>query len=278
MKTYNCEPTLTDSQVLAFCKEGFLLLEGVVAEEINKRTAEFIEGNKDPGPFMQPLLEEDWFVENVLQNRQAAGAVRSLLGANFALPTGMASHRTECPAPAQGWHTDGGSRMGAELNHLQVFYYPQETPVEFGPTEVLPGSHFLYFMRDLMGHYGSIRATVHTTAPAGSIFITVYSIWHRRSKSTATGVRNMLKYCYWRTLPPKRDWIIEPDFEFGHDHSPQYRRDVPSFRKQFRDWYDAAEMFYWLCGMSDEFKKVLGGEGWPPGYPIVWKPEGFRRF
>ena len=30
-QTYNCEPTLTDSQVLEFCKTGYAMFEGVGA-------------------------------------------------------------------------------------------------------------------------------------------------------------------------------------------------------------------------------------------------------
>ena len=29
MKTYDCEPTLTDSQVVEFCTNGYLMLEGL---------------------------------------------------------------------------------------------------------------------------------------------------------------------------------------------------------------------------------------------------------
>ena len=92
----------------------------------------------------------------------------------------------------QAWHRDAGSKWGPELNYLQVFYYPQDTPEAFGPTEVLPGSHLFSASARYMGHYSNIRGAVKTTAPAGSIFITVYSIWHRRSASTASGMRHML--------------------------------------------------------------------------------------
>ena len=247
------------------------MLEGVVPDEINKRVVECIEayeGNYDP------FLKEDWFVENVLLNPQAAGAVRSLLGENFALPIGIANHRVVCPSLAQNWHHDGASRYGPELNHLQVFYYPQDCPKEMGPTEVVPGSHFVHSLQSWMAHYGSIGSAVKMVAPAGSIFITVYPIWHRRSKSTAKGVRNMLKSCYWRTVPPQQDWIIEPDF-----HPIKDNPDVTTPpRQQCQSWYEAAEMFYWLCGKLDQFHELMGGEGWPHGYPVRWKPEGFRRF
>ena len=33
------------------------------------------------------------------------------------------------------------------------------------------------------------------------------------------GVRNLLKYQYWRTVEPERDWVIEPDFDF-HTSEP----------------------------------------------------------
>lgn len=276
MRTADCEPTLNDNQVLDFCRKGFLMLEAVVPKEINRRSVEFIEAH---GGQHGALLKEDWFVEGVFLDPQAAGAVRSVLGKNFALPVGMANHRTTCPAPAQNWHRDGGSRHSPELNHLQVFYYPEDCPVEMGPTEVMPGSHFLFNLASWMGHYGSLRAAVKTTAPAGSIFITVYSIWHRRSASTGKGIRNLLKYCYWRTVPPQRDWVIEPNFEFGHDHDARYYVGTPNGRQQFREWYDVAEMFYWLCGMTQTFYEQLGtSQAWPPGYPILWKPDGFHRF
>lgn len=279
MDTSQVQPTLTDSQVLQFCRDGYLLFEGVVPDAINRRATAFI---AEHGHL--PLLKTDWFIENVLLNTQAGGAVRSLLGKNFALPVGMANHRIESPMGSQNWHRDGGSRMGSEVNLLQVFYYPQDTPVEMGPTEVLPGSHFLMALQSWMGHYGRIKGAVATTAPAGSIFLTAYNIWHRRSLSSAHGLRDMLKYCYWRMVPPERDWIVDPDFDFGHDHSPQFRPSGPTFRQQFREWYDAAGMFYWLCGMTRTFTEQLGGQtvpdgqDWPPGYPILWKPPGFHRF
>ena len=278
METFDCEPTLNDTQVLQFCKQGFLILEGVVPDEINRRMCDYIEEHKFR-TFDQtvgnPLGQEDWFVENVIKNPQAAGAVRSLLGANFGLPIRPNNHWAKCPLPAQNWHRDSGSGFGPELNHLQVFYYPQDTPLELGPTELLPGSHFLFSLSTYMGHYGSVRGAVNTPAPAGSIFLTVYSIWHRRSASAAHGIRNLLKYCYWRKEPPRRDWIIDPDFDM---RGVEYSLEQPTFRQQHREWYDAAEMFFWVCGKKDEFPDFLGGEGWPMSYAPSRKPEDFHRF
>lgn len=266
VRTHNCKPTLTDEQVIDFCAKGFLMLEGIVSNDINNKTVEFL----DAHPYEQPveLLEkEDWFIDNVILHREAAGAVRSLLGKDFKLPNLMANHRVECPQPAQEWHIDGGSKYPHELQYLQVFYYPQDCPRDMGPTELLPGSHFLTSRQLSMGHYGRIRGSYNAVAPAGSIFITTYSIWHRRSESTVTGVRNNMKYNYWRTVPPQRDWVIEEDFDITKAdfsigrHWPQ-KGEHPTYRDQFQDCYDAAELYAWLCGKSDRFR-LMGGQGWP---------------
>jgi hypothetical protein len=95
--------------VLEFCKKGFLMLEGVVSDDINRRALAYLKDNPQGEP--TEILQEDWFVDEVLLNPQAAGAVRSLLGQNFALPNLMSNHLIKTPSPAQGWHRDGGPSL-----------------------------------------------------------------------------------------------------------------------------------------------------------------------
>ena len=49
------------------------------------------------------------------------------------------------------------------------------------------------------------------------ISVTIYSIWHRKGRSTASGFRNLIKYNYWRTASPCRDWIVDPDVDVLFD-------------------------------------------------------------
>ena len=269
MLTRDCPATLTDTEVLEFCKQGYMMFPGVISEEINQRTLEYLQGNSSHEP--TALIELDWFQRQVLMHPTVAGAVRSLLGAHFALPNLMSSHRMETPAPAQGWHRDGGSCYTPALHYLQVFYLPQACTDAMGPTEVLPGSHFLFSTSPSMGHYGAIQGTVKTSAPAGSVFLTVYSIWHRRGKSSVKSVRHLLKYNYWRTVPPVRDWNIEPDFDLAN---APYHLGTPTFRPQFRDSRDAAQMFFWLSGLEDSFQ-TMGGQGWPMPANFRERPYGY---
>jgi hypothetical protein len=268
-RTYDCPATLTDLQVLEFCKNGFLMFAGVVTDEINRRTIDYLDDHPSGEP--SEILLEDWFMDNVICHPQAAGAVRSLLGHNFGLPILMSNHRVKTPLPAQNWHRDGGSQHSHEVHYLQVFYYPQECTLEMGPTALLPGSHFLFSLSTYMGHYGGIKGTYYAAAPAGSIFITMYSIWHRRSASTVPSLRNLLKYNYFRITPPQRDWIIDPDFDFA---TADYElHNAPTFRQQFQDCNDSARMFLWLCGKAHLYN-ILGGQSWPIPAHRLDKPFG----
>ena len=258
MKTHDCEPTLTDTQVLDFCRNGYFILKDVVEEDVNRRATEFCDGDDHYEP--TGILDEDWFVEGVILNKEAAGAVRCLLGANFHVPVLMSNHRTHGILDGLGgWHVDGNSRFSPVVNYLQVFYYPQDTPLELGPTAVVPGSHLVHNRARFMSHLSAVRGAQPLVSPAGTIFITDYSIWHRRTAKTQEGVRNMLKYCYWRTQPPARDWIVEPDFDFS---SVDYGSPMSRFTEQFRDHGKVAEKFLWLCGKHDTFQN-LGGQSWP---------------
>ena len=248
--TYDCPPTLTDSQVLEFCKTGLLRLDTIVPDEINKRVFQYCNQHDGAIP-----ATEDWYIENVTLNPQVFGPIRSLLGRDFTYPTAGGNHRVQGPIRiTNGWHNDGGSTHKPNLDCLQVFYSPQDTPKELGPTEFLPGSHLLFSLQPWMRHYGNIRGSVSTAAPAGSIFLTAYSIWHRRTSSTADEIRNLIKYWYKRTVPPERDWIQERGFQ-----PKDAKQSQPGFyfhHEHHRTINDVAEMFYWLCGMEDEYSSV----------------------
>ena len=241
---YDCAPTLDDSQILQLCRQGYLMFKGVVPQEINERTCAFLDEHPQGEP--TAIFQRDWFVDGVILQPDAAGAVRSVLGAPFGLPILISNHRMTAPFEAQDWHHDADAQFGPAVDYLQVFYYPQDTPPEWGPTEILPGSHVAPSPRQRDWQGGLL-----TSAPAGSIFVTIYPILHRRSRATAQGRRNLLKYNYWRLAPPRRDWLAESDFDFhGADYGGHFL--APK----------VAHMFFWLCGMGDQFR-TIGGQGWP---------------
>ena len=248
-RVYDCEPTLNDRQVLDFCRNGYLVLPAVVPDDVNRRTVEFMAEHADS---LEPVevLGEEWFDEGVIKNPEAAGAVRSLLGRDFLTPNMISSHRTVGPTPAQNWHPDAGSIITHRLDYLQVFYYPSGATKEMGPTEIVPGSHMSPARAAMLGRLRSLKTSRLTISPPGSIVITVYAVLHRRSVSTYAGIRDNLKYNYWRTAGPCRDWVADPDFNF----SWMSLTDLPMLGT------DQARMFAWLCGEDWEH---MGGQAWP---------------
>lgn len=283
MKTYDCVPTMTDTEVMEFCRRGFTVLEAVVPPEIDRRTLEFLDAFYANQPSDLPertatiptdLFSEDWFWDNVILNSHVIGVVRSLLGKDFSLPEFLSNHRIKCPVPVGPpgetghlWHRDGVGGMGVPdlervdfsesyavngaQNCLQVFYYPQDVPLQLGPTELVPGSHLIqsngqyevpYFL-NLVDCQGDVAGSYHRGAPAGSITITAYSIWHRRTASTGQGIRNNLKYRYLRNTKPHRDWIVEQGFDI-----PGRNRVNASQIEGAPE--DATNMFRWLSGMK----------------------------
>ena len=42
-ETYDCKPTLKDQQVVDLCRNGYLMLDGVVPGEVNRRVVEFLD-------------------------------------------------------------------------------------------------------------------------------------------------------------------------------------------------------------------------------------------
>ena len=146
----------------------------------------------------------------------------------------MSNHRVRgpyCFEPGD-WHIDGNFKHGYELPGLQVFYYPQDTTPEMGPTDLVPGSHHIRMKRRYMSNFDNIATAFSSTAPAGSIFICCYPIWHRRGTATSTRLRNMLKYYYWRTNRAHA----------GLDHRARFRLCHRQLRVRFvRIWREGEE-------------------------------------
>ena len=278
MNTHDCKPTLTDRGVIQFCRQGYLEFPAAVEPGVCAKIREYFHeqeprGSLDEMGDANALMKEDWFVQGMVLCPPVIGAVRALMGANFGLPPYMANHAGKCPEPnTLNWHIDGGNMHTYALNYLQVFCLPQDTTVAMGPTEIVPGSHFLLTQSSQVDHYGAIAGSKKCIGPAGTVFITCYPIWHRRYRATTTGCwRQLLKYGYFRNTAPTRDWVIEDDFDPAchvNDFS-MLAQGERSYRRNFLDAYDAARMYMWLCGHEEEFKYV-GGLAWPGTMPPEW--------
>ena len=48
-ETYDCPPTLDDQGVIDFCRSGFLMLSGVVPDEINRKVVDYLDNVDSSG-------------------------------------------------------------------------------------------------------------------------------------------------------------------------------------------------------------------------------------
>ena len=108
-------------------------------------------------------------------------------------------------------HYDHDCPFGWETHYVYVFYFPQDTPLEVGPTELLSGSHFLPMLGIRQDHTQSQTGTP-LAGPAGTVAIADFSIMHRRAAAAAPSgtKRHMLKMVrllsLW-PLCPARPWL-----------------------------------------------------------------------
>ena len=245
------QPTMTDRDVMAFVASGYVILEGVIADDIRERYEELTDRS------LKPLVQTPEFIQGVFLHPEVAGVARSLLGRDFLAPTSAHHHLYEAPHEGQNWHSDGLSETGIGVTHLQCYYYPQEVGLEDGPTMILPGSAFRLVDREAIAHYGDIAGQASLTVPAGTVVMGHYGIWHKAGPKLNDRRRGMIKFSYFRTAEPTRDWITgsEEIPEYEDVRIQPYVTNVEHYRERIR----CRRTWEWLCGVQTNRDQTAWG-------------------
>ena len=192
---------LTDEQMRKFIVEGFLILKTDFPKEFHQRLMEQLgfvyENEGNPGNNLLPRIRE---VQKIFDHPIITGALTSVLGPNYMMHAHRHGHYNAVATPG-GWHKDsywGYSRM---RNHhpwwAMIMYFPQDTPVELGPTGVMPGTQN-YESRVFDSDDGEALAN----GEAGTFALIHYDIWHRSTANILGNPRFMLKFEFMRTVVP----------------------------------------------------------------------------
>ncbi|MEM7538511.1 MAG: HEAT repeat domain-containing protein [Chloroflexota bacterium] len=152
---------LTDEQMRHFIVNGFVNVKTDLPTELHEtiynRTndlfgdAENVIGPQNPLNNILPMVPE---LQQVLDAPAVTGALTSLLGNNYVLhphrhchPNFPTEPKDEGQGLLMGIHKDGhagGKRPRHRVPRwLIMFYFPQDCPVEQGPTCVIPGNQYL---------------------------------------------------------------------------------------------------------------------------------------
>ena len=131
---------------------------------------------------------------------------------------------------------------------------------------IVPGSHQRLVDREAIAHYGNISGQMLITVPAGTVVMAHYGIWHKAGPKINHKRRSMIKFSFFRTQPPKRDWVRESDEPPTYQHSGRHRyvTEVESYRDRRR----GEHTWNWLCGLTEYQEEYHPAHMFMSGIPL----------
>jgi len=223
---------LNDDQVRSFIVNGYHAIESDVPEEVHdtiaSRMDEIIGNGNNPGDNVLPLIPD---LQQVLDSPSVRGTLTSLFGHDYVVMPHRHCHEMGFNADDTSRtylhyfsHQDAHAPPTRATHHVPryglLLYYPQEVPLDFGPTHVLPGTQY---------HKGLIRDEKERGRPTGgakgSAAITHFDAGHGAGVNRRQQMRYMVKFVIARTEDPAAaswlhenpDWIQPDNMESSHE-------------------------------------------------------------
>eukprot|EP00933_Yihiella_yeosuensis_P005049 TRINITY_DN109467_c0_g1_i1.p1 TRINITY_DN109467_c0_g1~~TRINITY_DN109467_c0_g1_i1.p1 ORF type:complete len:661 (+),score=110.38 TRINITY_DN109467_c0_g1_i1:246-1985(+) len=291
---------LSDEEVQRFIVEGFLELD--LTEGSDGLDASFHQdifdaasniGLRQVGELGNNILPAMPSLAKVYNSPRCRGALTSLLGHEFMMHPHRFCHTTEPGTQAQCWHRDSFWGNQHARNNcpywLMGLYFPQDTPVELGPTEIMPRSQY-YNLDDgcnnnIFGTAGTLPNTdvvnglpedrwyfrqKPLSCKAGTVVLMHYDMWHRGGANfSADKVRYMFKFQFSRLVSPSRSlrpWtpssLESPDWSKFLENTRDAADDVDTSKAaNERESMRSVEIHLlpvwqgvwdWLCGCQPE--------------------------
>ena len=206
------EHLLTDAQMRHFIVNGYVTvttdLPAQFHDAIYEKTMRVFDKEGNPGNNLVPRIPE---IQKVLDDPNVEGALASLLGADYYMQPHRHPHYNPPGSKGQGLHQDGGKRWSHHTRRLLVFYYPQDTPLELGPTGVVPISHY-YSTRE----GAEISPEQPIVGKAGTVAFANYDLWHRAMPNSSEKRRYMMKFLYTRMSEPQEPTWANKETEWAN--------------------------------------------------------------
>lgn len=190
---------LSDAQMREFIVNGFVTvtteLPAQFHDAVYEKTMSVFDKEGNPGNNLLPRIPE---IQSVFDDPNVSGALTSLLGPDYYMQPHRHPHYNPPGSKGQGLHQDGGKRWSHHTRRLLVFYYPQDTPVELGPTGVVPMSHYFSTREG-----SEVSPEQPIVGEAGTVAFANYDLWHRAMPNSSEKRRYMMKFLYARMLEPE---------------------------------------------------------------------------
>jgi hypothetical protein len=189
-----------------FIIDGYLVLKPDFSADLHdmiyRKLEEVLTGG-NPRNNLLPRVPE---LRQVFDHPAVHGALQSILGPDYYLHLHRHVHDNHPGSKGQNLHKDSlynsrfavdGKRRHHHTRWLMAFYYPQDTPLELGPTAILPKSQYL----------NTDRPRGETELPlcgeAGTVTIVHYDLLHRGMPNTSNKMRYMAKFLFTRMTEPR---------------------------------------------------------------------------
>ena len=188
---------LTDTQLQSYVQNGYIILKSSRPAELHQQILDKMEAvfekEGNPGNNMVPRIPE---IQEIFTDPVIHGALTSINGPNYYAHPHRHPHLNRPGSSGQNLHKDSWGKLRHHTRWTMTFYYPQDTPVEIGPTGVTPGSHYLN-----TGPGEVDEVPLH--GAAGTVVIVHYDLWHRATPNQSDHKRYMLKFLFTRMEEPQ---------------------------------------------------------------------------
>lgn len=228
---------LTDDQMWHFIVNGYVIvntdLPASFHDFIYEQTEIVFEKEGNPGNNLLPRIPE---IQAVFDDKRVIGGLISILGEDYYMQPHRHAHFNQPQSEGQRMHQDSGKEWSHRTRRLLVFYYPQDTPVELGPTAIIPGSHY-YNTPD----GATVSAELPVYGKAGTVAIVNYDLWHRAMPNRTGKNRYMMKFLFAR--------MSEPESPSWNSEKTEWEQNEPigngTHQKMFQ------HVWNWHCGKTD---------------------------
>lgn len=207
---------MDSTQRQQFARDGYLLLRPELPDALHahiRTRLEFVLKQEfNPGNNILPAVPE---LQQVLDHPELVAALTDILGEGYVLHPHRFCHNNE---PAQetelglkagagthafiGWHQDGHSPLARPRHHrcryAMVLYFPQDTPIELGPTQLIPGTQRHRTLTE-----SDFERGFQAAGPAGTCVLVHFDIAHGGSLNRTDRTRYMVKFVFARTQEPE---------------------------------------------------------------------------
>ena len=233
---------LTDAQMRDFIVNGHITIKADLPrsyhETIYRKTQEYTVKEGNLGNNILPRVPE---LQAVFEDPAVRGALTSILGENYVMHSHRHPHQNRPHSDGQGFHKDSYWGYQKVRHHCprwaMAFYYPQDSPIEIGPSAVLPGTQY-YSTRITEDNNDELALS----GEAGTLTIIHFDLWHRAMANQTDKTRYMMKFQFTRMDPPQEpEWnVADPHWKL-EDNDPA----IPVHQGAWR------HIWNWVAGESN---------------------------